>query len=111
VVQTINPQPAIITLKTRQIGAMRAIYLGPSCLVESECKAGTWYVVEDGRCTCPSGVYRGKCKHVAVAETAAQIEERESVPVQPEYVDVSVPNANGLVWAGYRRGWVEPAAL
>lgn len=75
------PTTAIITLKTRRIGTMNAIYLGPEVLVESECKPGTWYRVEGSACTCPSGVYRGRCKHTQVAETAAEIERREAVPV------------------------------
>lgn len=102
----------MITLKTRHIGTMNAIFLGPECLVESECKPGVWYVVNGSTCSCPSGVYRGTCKHVAVAETAAQIDEREAVAVLPEPEDdPSIPNANGLVWAGYRRGWLAPEVL
>lgn len=83
--QTSTPTQAIITLKTRRIGTMAAIYLGPDCLVESETTPGTWYVVDSvGRCSCPSYTFRGHCKHTAVAETAAEIERREAVPVQPE---------------------------
>jgi hypothetical protein len=71
----------IITLRTRRIGTMNAIYLGPDVLVESECKPGTWYVVNGSTCSCPSGVYRGKCKHTAVAATAAEIDRNEAKPV------------------------------
>src|SRR5690349_13272901 len=77
-----SPTAEIITLKTRKIGTMNAIYLGPSCLVESEGKPGTWYVVENGRCTCPSGTFRGKCKHTSVAEMAAMIDENEAQPIE-----------------------------
>lgn len=78
------PTAAIITLKTRQIGTMNAIFLGPEVLVESECKPGTWYIVSDGKCTCPGHVYHGHCKHTAIAETAAMIDRNEAEPVKIE---------------------------
>lgn len=58
-----------------------AIYLGPAVLIRSSSEKDGWYSVEEGRCTCPGFRFRGTCRHLRVAELAAQNSENEGLLV------------------------------
>lgn len=53
------------------------LVLGDTTLVMSQSTPGSWYVVTNGACTCPSFHYRAKCRHTAAAAQAV-------APVVPE---------------------------
>jgi len=53
-----------VALTEQYIAGHTIIDLGYGQLVASQTTPGTWYVVEDGHCTCPSFEHRGHCKHL-----------------------------------------------
>jgi hypothetical protein len=75
-----SPAPSIVSFQTRRIGSTDTICLGSSVLVGSETIPSRWYIVEDGRCSCPSFIYRGRCKHIAVAARAAELDRATALP-------------------------------
>lgn len=71
---------AIVTLEQRDISGEQVIFIGPAALVASKSNPGRWFIVEDGRCTCPGYTYRGTCRHLAPALEAAELDRQSAAP-------------------------------
>jgi hypothetical protein len=69
-------------LREQSIDGERVLFLGPSVLIASKSCPGTWHVVESGACTCDGYRYRRTCRHLAVAELAAELDRCHSTPVE-----------------------------
>lgn len=72
-----------IAIRTQNLNGEQAIYLGPAALVAAKSAPGSWYVVEDGRCTCPGFEHRGHCRHLAVAAEAERLDRETATAVAP----------------------------
>ena len=83
-----QPASAIVTLRTQLVDGFAAIYIGPAVLVESQTTAGTWYIVDDGKCTCPSYAYRGVCKHQKVAAWVDEMDRETAQPIVERHLDL-----------------------
>lgn len=77
----INP-PIIVALKETQINGETVLNIGPAVLVKSKSTPDTWYAIEEGRCSCASFAYRGRCRHLAVAAIAAEQDRAEAESVK-----------------------------
>jgi hypothetical protein len=73
---------ATVAIKEQVVDGETVIYLGPSVLVKSKSEPGTWYSVENGRCSCKGFTYRRSCRHLAVAALATEIARRDSVAIE-----------------------------
>lgn len=87
--------PAIFTM--RSIGDDLALYISDAeILVSSKSNPNGFRQVNllDNSCTCEAGAHGlDHCHHRATAKVAAELERRESRPVQPEYVEYPSPTA------------------
>jgi hypothetical protein len=70
-----------VALREQTIDGERILHVGPAVLVASGSQPGAWYVVEEGRCTCPSFSYRGHCRHLAPAHLAAELDRAQAAPI------------------------------
>lgn len=70
-----------VALSEQYVGGHTIIDLGYGCLVASQSTPGTWYVVEQEHCTCPSFEHRGHCKHVdaVLAMPRETVDDRAAV--------------------------------
>jgi hypothetical protein len=69
-------------LREQSLEGERVLFLGPGVLIASKSEPGAWHSVEDGRCDCDSFTYRHTCRHLAVAQLAAELDRCQSVAVE-----------------------------
>jgi len=60
----------VTALTEQTINGERVLVLADVTLVASCSEPGTWHHVQGGRCDCKGFTYRGKCRHLGVADEA-----------------------------------------
>ena len=63
------------------IDGERVLYVGPTTLIASQSEPGGWHVIESDTCTCDGFKWRGSCRHIRVAQLAAEYDRANAVPV------------------------------
>lgn len=74
-------EPSGFTIPTYLVGDDLVILIGETVLVTSKSQPGAWRPVENETCTCVSFEYRGCCRHVEAARSAAEMDRKNAQPV------------------------------
>lgn len=69
-----------VSIPAQTIGESLVFFIGPACLVSSSSRSGDFHSVIDGKCSCLSFSYRGRCKHIRIANEAMEADRASAEP-------------------------------